>query len=270
MYTTNLWNLLSLHGHKVIKKKLLKHFSTKNAVFFLFACTCLLLGTIKAQAQATSSASKLLNMPNHDKKKVHFGIVFGFNRANFAITHSPNFLYHDSIKVVDSPKSPGFNVGIISDLHLTPRTDLRFIPTLSFAEKDLRYTEIKGLGDTSVTKTIESILLSFPLLFKYKSDRFFKGNFRFYALGGVRFDWDLASNSKARKATDIVKINPYDLAIEYGVGLEFFFPLFIFSPEIKFTNGLPNMFVPTPNLRYSNVLDQLKNRYLTISIQFEG
>lgn len=209
------------------------------------------------------------NLQRHDNKNIHFGISLGFNVANFDLTHSEAFIYHDSIKVVESPRSPGFNIGIISDLHLGKNMDLRFIPTLLFAEKDLRYSEISSEGDVAVNKTLESIILSFPLTFKYKSDRFFN-NFRFYALGGMRFDWDLGSNAKARKATDIVKIKGSDFLVEYGVGLEFYFPLFIFSPEFRISSGIPNLFVPTDNLRYSDVLQNLRSRYFMISFQFEG
>ncbi len=209
------------------------------------------------------------NLSRHDNKKVHFGISLGFNAANFKLTHSDAFIYHDSIKVVESPRSPGFNIGIISDLHLGKNIDLRFIPTLVFAEKDLRYREISSEGDVVVNKTLESIILNFPLSFKYKSDRFFN-NFRFYAIGGLRFDWDLGSNAKARKATDIVKIKGSDFLVEYGIGLEFYFPLFIFSPEFRISQGIPNLFVPTENLRYSDVLQNLRSRYFMVSFQFEG
>jgi hypothetical protein len=209
------------------------------------------------------------NLTRHDNKKMHFGISLGFNVANFSLTHSDAFIYHDSIKVVESPRSPGFNIGIISDLHLGKNADLRFIPSLVFAEKDLLYSEISPNGDVDVNKTLESIILNFPLSFKYKSDRFFN-NFRFYAIGGLRFDWDLGSNAKARKATDIVKIKGSDFLVEYGVGLEFYFPLFIFSPEFRVSSGLPNLFVPTENLRYSDVLQSLKSRYFMITFQFEG
>jgi hypothetical protein len=209
------------------------------------------------------------NLTRHDNKKMHFGISLGFNVANFSLTHSDAFIYHDSIKVVESPRSPGFNIGIISDLHLGKNADLRFIPSLVFAEKDLLYSEISPNGDVEVNKTLESIILNFPLSFKYKSDRFFN-NFRFYAIGGLRFDWDLGSNAKARKATDIVKIKGSDFLVEYGVGLEFYFPLFIFSPEFRISSGLPNLFVPTEDLRYSDVLQSLKSRYFMITFQFEG
>lgn len=248
MYSTHIWYQFVIHGRKIT--------ALLGLVFVVF------LGSIN-----TSHAQQ--NLLKHDKKRIHFGMTLGFNRAQFMVRHAPAFTYHDTIKVVESPISTGFNVGIISDLHLGNNADLRFIPTLIFAEKRLNYVETLDEGDTETQKTVESIILGFPLTFKYKSDRFFD-NMRVYILGGGRFDWDLASNSKARRATDIVKIDRFDFSAEYGVGLEFYFPLFIFSPEIKITQGLTNLLVPTPNFRYSDVLGKLRSRYLTLSLQFEG
>lgn len=242
MFSINFRNLLNLYRNQV--------------AIFLFL-------TIPLFAQAQK------NMPNHDNKRLHFGISLGFNSSKFVITHSDAFTFHDTIKVVDAPRATGFNVGIISDLHLSRHTELRFIPSLIFIEKNLRYTETDGEVDFTSQKTIESIILGFPLALKYKSDRFFD-NFRFYGLLGGRFDWDLGSNSKARRATDIVKIDRFDVSVEYGVGLEFYFPLFIFSPEIKFSTGIPNLHVPTEGLQYSDVLGKLRSRGVFLSLQFEG
>ncbi len=208
-------------------------------------------------------------MLRHDSKRIHFGITTGFNLTNFHINRSEAFVNHDSIKVVNSPKKPGFIVGIVSDLHLGKHTDLRFIPTLILSDKYLYYTEYNIDGDEVVPKIVESIILNFPISFKYKSDRFYD-NFRFYVLSGARFDWDFSSNKRARKATEIVKIQPFDIAAEVGMGLEFYFPLFIFAPEIKISQGIFNTHVPTPNLRYSEVLESLRSKYITISFQFEG
>ncbi len=205
----------------------------------------------------------------HDDRLLHFGMSIGFNQAQFKLTHSDAFAYHDSIKVVDSPNSSGFNVGIVSALHLNKFSELRFIPTLTFAEKDLRYTEISSEGDVEHMETVESIILQFPLTFKYKSDRFFN-NFRFYVIGGARFDWDLASDSKARKANTIIKIGPNDFLAEYGFGLEFYTPMVIVSPQIKISHGLTNVHIPTEGLRYSDVLGGLRGKYIAFTIQFEG
>ncbi|MBK8678980.1 MAG: PorT family protein [Chitinophagales bacterium] len=243
--------------HHLFRKK------TNLSIFCALLLSLFLANNQLSQAQP--------NLQNHDRRKIHFGISLGTNLSRFAVTHSPDFAFHDTIKSVQSSRSGGFNVGIISDFHMGKRTDLRFIPSLVFAEKKLDYIELSPDGgpNLATNKTIESIMLTFPLSVKYKSDRFFD-NFRFYVIGGGRLDWDLASNSKARKALDIVKIKPVDFAVEYGLGLEFYFPLFIFSPEIRFSNGLNNIFTDTPNLRYSEVLGRLKSRAVMITLQFEG
>lgn len=244
MQRTQFWNLFALHGSKII---------VLLSVFLLWP----------------NWSNAQMNLPNHDSKRLHFGIGVGYNTSKFWLVHSDEFTFHDSIKVAESTRAPGFNFNIISNLHLTKKLDLRFLPGIIFGEKNLRYVELGPKNDTSVVKTIESIYLDLPLLLKYKSDRIFD-NFRFYVVSGMRFDYDFASNSKKRRATDIVKVDRLDYAGEIGLGLEFYFPLFIFSPEIKFSYGLPDVFVETPNLRFSDVLDKLKSRAIVITLQFEG
>jgi len=209
------------------------------------------------------------NFTKNENKILHFGILLGYNQTRFAVTHSETFINHDSIKVVDSPNTPGFNLGIISNFRLSRHIDLRVIPTLIFAEKDLRFTEFRSSGDVTITNTVESLYLDLPIGLKYKSDRFYD-NFRFYVMGGMKLDYDLASNSDKRKANDIIKLGKIDVAAEAGFGFEFYFPLFIFSPEIKLSQGINNVHVPTTNLQYSDVISALRSRTLTISLQFEG
>ena len=96
---------------------------------------------------------------------------------------------------------------LVAALNLTNRFELRFNPGLIFANRPivykLRYAD-RDLG-TNVSKSIESIITTFPLDIKFKSDRI--GNFRVYMLGGGKIDIDLAANAKARQSDDIVKIS---------------------------------------------------------------
>ena len=129
-----------------------------------------------------------------------------------------------------------------------------------FANKVITY-ELKypEAGESKITKkTVESILLGIPVQLKFKSDRI--NNFRVYMIGGCNFQYDLASNATARKADDLVKLTSYNFSIEAGIGFQFFFPVFILSPEIKFSNGIINIHSRDPNLKYSNVIDKLNSR----------
>lgn len=117
-------------------------------------------------------------------------------------------------------------------------------------------------------KKIESILLSFPLQIKFKSDRI--GNMRVYTIAGLKYDYDLASNARLRRAEDLVKIRKSDYGYEAGAGFEFYFESFIFAPEFKISNGFGNVHVKDPNLRYSNVVEKLQSRMIVFSIHLEG
>ena len=63
---------------------------------------------------------------------------------------------------------------------------------------------------------------------------------------------------------------PSDLSIEAGLGFQFFFPVFILSPELKISEGIKNIHSRDPNLQYSNVIDKLKSRMIIFSLIFEG
>jgi hypothetical protein len=89
-------------------------------------------------------------------------------------------------------------------------------------------------------------------------------------LGGGKLDYDLASNAKARKAEDMIKIGKTDYGIEGGLGFNFYFKSFIFSPEIKISNGLGNLHTRDEKLKYSSVLDKIQSRMIVFSIHLEG
>jgi len=210
-------------------------------------------------------AQAQMNMQYHDNKKLFFGVTFAYNRSDFKIIHSNEFLYSDSILVVESEKGPGFNLGIVSNFKLIKRLDLRVTPSLSFAERNLLFTTIE---DTTINKTIESINLEIPVDLRLKSDRY--GNFRVYALLGAKFEYDLNSNAKNRKLKDQIKLDKYDLAISYGGGFSFYFPMFILSPEVKIYQGIFNVHSQNPDLIYARMIDKLLMRTILFTIHIEG
>jgi hypothetical protein len=52
--------------------------------------------------------------------------------------------------------------------------------------------------------------------------------------------------------------------------MQFFFPFFIFSPELKISQGIGNTLIYNPALQESTVLEKLLSRTFTISLHFEG
>ena len=65
-------------------------------------------------------------------------------------------------------------------------------------------------------------------------------------------------------------MQPIDYGAELGVGFEFYYPNFIFSPEIKISQGLKDQHYRDTHINLSNALEDLHTRMIVISIHLEG
>ncbi len=214
-----------------------------------------------------------LNLPNHDEKRYYLGIALMYNNSRFQLEQHPRFLENDSVLSINPLNTGGFGLAGIHTLRLSPRFEVRAIfPQLLFSYKNLTYNlkyPNKSLEeDTFMTRQVESILLGFPIHFKFRSDRI--DNFRVYMFAGGKIEYDLASNSSARRAENLVKLKSFDMGVEAGIGFNFYFPVFILSPEIKISNGLINTHSRDVNLKFSNTIDRLNSRMIIFSLIFEG
>lgn len=204
-------------------------------------------------------------MPEHDNKKYYFGITFGLNFSQYQIKYTQSFVDNDTFKKIQPLWSPGFNLGLMANLRINKYFDLRFIPALAFTDKRITMTFAQ---DSVSARNIESIYMHMPLQLKFKSDRI--KNFRFYALSGVKLDYDLAANARSRRQDEWLKVRPLDFGYEVGVGFEFYYPNFIFSPEIKLSQGLSNQLYKDKNIPLTNAIESLTTRMFVISIHLEG
>lgn len=247
--------------HHLLRKK-------KRNWSFQLLTIALLLGQVPVFAQQVE-----LNLPDHDDKKYYLGIALMYNNSRFQMEQHGSFLASDSILSITPENTGGFGLAGIHTFRISDHVEFRAIfPQLLFSYKNLtyhlKYPNLAEGEDTIQTKRVESILLGFPVHLKLKSDRI--GNFRVYMFGGAKFEYDLASNSSARKAEDLVKLSKYDFGVEAGIGFNFYFPVFILSPEIKFSNGIGNIHSRDPNLKYSSNIDRLSSRMIIFSLIFEG
>jgi hypothetical protein len=222
---------------------------------------------LKTSVWAQFNQGSNLNYLDFQQKNYYFGITLGYNSSDYRIYHSKNFIRNDSFSRAESVTGPGFNLGIVSNLKVGEYFDIRFLPTLSFTEHNIRYSPA-GSGGKIVTRPIESVLVELPFHVRYKSAPYH--DFRLFVIGGVKYSFDVASDSRTRQAAGLVRISPTDFQVEYGAGIQFFFPYFIFSPEFKVSQGLNNILIFNDRLEQSTVLDRILSRTFTISFHFEG
>jgi hypothetical protein len=233
----------------------------------------------------------LQNLKEYDYDQYHFGFLLGYNKMGFALKTENSFLNYPFtstkfegssnrtayIKSAEPKSTPGFTIGIIGNLRLAEHFDLRFIPSLSFGERDIVYDYI--ITEPSVTpnvtevdiKSMKSTLLEFPLHLKYKGNRI--NNARPYILGGIKFTRDLSSDAK-KSTTSIaddnftLKLKQNDLYGEFGAGFDFYFDWFKMGLEAKMSYGFNKLLVRDPSM-YTDVIKSLNSKIFQLSLTFE-
>ena len=230
----------------------------------LLIISLILLGSLSIFAQGNNGNYNYLDF---QAKPYYFGITMGLNNAQFKPSFSDNFILNDSINAATTPSGPGFNLGIVTNLKIGKYFDFRLLPTLSFAEKRISYAPT--VVNASLRETnISSVLCELPFHIRYKSEPW--NDIRVFVIGGIKYSFDVASEANARKKESLVQISPNDFALEIGAGIQFFFPFFIFSPEIKYSHGLGNTLIYDERIPQSVIFQQLQARTFTISFHFEG
>ncbi len=228
----------------------------------LLLCSFLSLSSVQAQ--------RALNRPGHDDMSYYFGLQVGYANMDFITNKDPKFLLDDSIYSAEPGASGGFSVGFIATKKLNTHWQARVAPQLILGGARTFTYHLKypnAAQSEFYTKRLTSTFLSFPLQFKFNSDRI--DNFRVYMLGGLSYDVDLASNSNLRNAEDLIKLKPSDFGVQAGVGFNFYLKFVTLSPEIKISTGLTNVHARDPYLQFSSIFDKLYSRSIMFTLNIE-
>ena len=241
-------------------------------------------------------------MPKYDLEPYHFGFILALNQMVYTLEYEDNYqnIWHSHTEWPDGPDASalyvynvlpkstvGFTVGIVGNLRLGTYFDLRFIPSLSFGERQLEYTfltehpniEAPNYTDyqlSSVKKSLHSTFVEFPLHIKYRSKRY--DNMAAYIFGGPSYKIDLASQKKNARDVivdgqmtsiiDNIRTKRYDVALEIGVGFDFYTEYFKFGTEIKMSYGMLDI-LNKDNLIYSSSITKIQNKIFQLSFTFE-
>ena len=228
------------------------------------------------------------NLTTFDDKRLHFGFTLALNTLDFGIDHyatigeNPKFgskipdIINGETIVADrqiradiSKLTPGFTVGIVTNLRLTESLDLRFLPGMSFGERKLTYNiPVVSSSGTTENFSIKSTFLDFPLLIKYKARRM--NNQRPYLIGGFAYRIDISKTGQE----DLVRLKPFSSSIEAGMGWDNYLQFFRLSTELKFSIGMNNILDEGPDVTkqlqvYSNAFSRLTSNMFILSFHFE-
>lgn len=251
MQKINFWRKYAIHLQKVI------------GVFALLL-VCFNIAAQDASFKERNSKWSSKNLPYYDDRRLHYGFTLALNSTRFKPTVSNYYLSDvaDSVISITGTRTSGFSLGFILNLKLAEFFDLRLLPTVAFYQRDINFLFKNSFSSIQST---ESTFIEIPLMCKYKSQR--RGNFRMYMIGGLKAAIEAGAKKKEKKDTELRAAN-VDLSIDYGFGLDIYYPLFKFSPEIRFSHGLLNMLNKDNNI-YSKSLDRLSTHTVSLFLHFE-
>ena len=224
-----------------------------NVIIVLCLCVC----------SGFSQTTEHRNLPNYDNNFLHYGFSVGANYSVFRLKHSDAFLTQDSFSSVRSIGTYSFSLGFILNMRLAEFFDLRLLPAVSFYNRKIKY----NYSDPEVGELLlgfESSFIELPLVLKYKAQR--RGNYRMYMIGGVKPGFAVGGNKDSKE--ERLSLPARDFAIEAGFGLDIYYELFKFSPELRFSLGLVNLHdkIQTPE---SQVMERLSTYTVSLYFFFE-
>ena len=241
-------------------------FNVRNKLY-IHRTKIILLGVIcmAGSLHAQSYRWARRNNPNYDDRKLTYGFLIGLHTTTYQIEYADVFVTpdFDTLHSVIPEWRPGFSLGFIVNYRLHEFLDFRLTPEVAFYEHKLRYNFTDG---TFVEGFVETTVVEFPFLLKYKSMR--RGNVRMYMIGGIKPGIEASGKKQIENTTTQLEVKNITLNLEGGLGFDLYFPLFKFSPEIRFSRGMTDLLDNTEN-KYGKPLKRINTNTITVYLLFQ-
>ena len=215
---------------------------------------------------------RVINLPNFDKKVMHYGYFLGTNQYDFKFEYVPEYYTTLNYKDIAVESKSGFNVGLIGDLRINEFFNLRLEPGLYYSKRDLIYPEFSEFEkDGDLRREVKSTYIHLPLILKINVRRI--NNFRPFLLTGISTDFNLSSNEKNTddNLSNVFRTVSQNLNYELGLGFDFYLVYFKFSPSIRGIFSFQNELMPDndPNSAWSGIILNMFSRGFAINLTFE-
>ena len=177
---------------------------------------------------------RVQNKPFIDERQFHYGFFAGIHDQTIQLQNSG---YTDPATgqqwVAQADQMGlGFSVGVLGEWKLSRYVSVRAVPSLHFGSKHVVMRDLST--DNRESQDLKSCYVGVPIDVKLAAPRF--NNYRPYIIAGLSPMYDLGISKQAK-----LKVKPFTLMAEVGMGCDFYMPFFKFIPELKFCFGLGNV-----------------------------
>lgn len=246
MQIIDFWNKLSLQRSKIV-----------------CIVALALLASLSASGQSKRWVRK--NNPNYDERKFSYGFMIGLHSSALQLEYDDKFVTpdFDTLYAVQPEWSAGFSLGFIVNYRAADFLDLRVTPKVSFYEHKLKYV---FTNEAPLDHLIETTMVEVPLLAKYKSVR--RGNVRMYMIGGITPGIEASGKKDLQSVSGALELERFNLSLEAGFGFDLYYPLFKFSPEIRYSRGMLDM-LGTKDNPFGEPLRRITMNTVTVYLLFQ-
>ncbi|EMR03595.1 type IX secretion/gliding motility protein PorT/SprT [Cesiribacter andamanensis] len=249
METTHLWHKRHLSGLKI------------SLLSLLLALACL-----PARAQVETRGSQE-NLAGYDDRFLTYGFTLGGHTSTLRPKFSEAFAdpsFSDTLNII--PGVPfGFSIGFLANFRLAQYLDFRVMPKVAFYDYTLKF-ETRQQEATTRDALADFTTIDIPLSLKYKSQR--RGNHRMFITGGMTPIIDVTGKKQREENTEGgLRLTGNNLTADVGIGADFYFPLFKFSPEIRYSYGVRDVLQNKEN-QLGRAFDRLGTHIIGVYLVF--
>ncbi|SCY26206.1 probable protein-translocating porin PorT [Nonlabens sp. Hel1_33_55] len=231
-----------------------------RTTFFILAC---LIGSI-ATAQLFTK-ERIKNRENFDKQILTFGFYMGLN------TYDYKFDYNEIVDEIQTEKTAGFNVGVLSDLRINEYLNLRFEPGVAFVQRNLFFTDPSFNSPEQFIREVSSTYIQLPILLKVSTKRL--NNFKPFVIGGASYSHNLSSNEENPDDNSAGQFRQKTGVFNYemGLGVDLYLPYFKFTPSIRGVFAITDELVrdENPDSPYTGSVDSMLSRGIFLNFTFQ-
>lgn len=244
----------------------------------LFSIIILLATALAVRAQGNA----VQNRPYTDLRPFHLGVVVGMHYQDMEFTNiGPQMIMNDdgtqSEKIITCDQDRwdmGFNVGVLGELRLSNHFAFRVAPTMYFGNRHITFynhTDKMENGQPITQKQdMKTVYIGVPLNIIFSAPRL--DNARPYLMAGLDPMINLSGGDN-----DYVKLKPYDVFIEVGLGCDIYLPFFKLRPELKFCYSLinsldkkhPDQLRDDNMIMYAKSVNDTRSKMIVLSFYFE-
>jgi hypothetical protein len=261
MQTAHFWNQLNLYWRKI-------------AISFLGVLILI------AEAHGQSRFNEI-SKAGQDENFISYGFFLAGHSNTWRMKYSEAFLdpFNPNLSKIQSivpVYSGGFSLGFLVTFRLHDQLNLLITPKVGFYEfrTDVNFFTSNSVNNNTNNEIIfkretyinEATMVEFPLIFKYKAQRF--NNTRMFFTGGGSAMFRTKDQEEAN-IEDLVTSGK-DFTVDVGMGFDLYFKFFKFSPEVRFSHGLLNVYRPEEsNPAFRDAISEIRRKSITLYLNFQ-